>query len=369
MQKIFIHKFLKLAVLVLATCITFAACEKDKDGRPDDNKPGGMTSGTITPGEAAGGTVLTLKGSGIGDIRSILFEKGNVPAPFTSTLNTESALIFSVPDTAFGGDQNIVFTNSQGKTLSVPFNVIALPQISGVSNYNFVEGYQITLTGFHLEEVNKVVLSGTTTEATIVSKSRKELVIEMPATDLTRTKLDVTNATGTTTTTQEFISIDNNFVVYADSYGPGTYNMGGIQNWSYGLDGLSEVTDVVKTGTKALKVDYNDGGLSLFLGCNWSTPNLTFTDALPDRKFLTFWARAVDADVTVKIVPDAPWGGNEMWGDPTGGGSYTFNVPKNTWTYFKIPANTFTGSYSRINFGISGTTKKTVYFDDILWVK
>jgi hypothetical protein len=201
-----------------------------------------------------------------------------------------------------------------------------------------------------------------------VSKSKKQLVITMPATSLTRTKLDITNSTGTMTTIQEFVSITNNFIVFADDWGPGAYSAG-IQNWSWGCSAYS-ATNFLKSGTSSLRVDYVDGGLSLFLGCNWAADpnNLTFTTWYPDRKFFSFWGRAVDADVNITIVPDNPWYGN-AWGAPTASGSITVTIPKNEWKYFKIPANTWTGDYSRIDLKIQGSTDKTVYFDDILFIK
>ena len=86
---------------------TFSSCEKDKDGSPEVSA-GNMSSGSIDPGEAGGGELITLTGSGIGQIRSVVFEKNNVPAAFQPTLNTETHLIFHVPDTAFGGPQNVI---------------------------------------------------------------------------------------------------------------------------------------------------------------------------------------------------------------------------------------------------------------------
>lgn len=126
----------------------------------------------LDPGSAKGNEVLTLTGSGLGEITSIVFDKGDVPAPFNPVYNTDKSLIFRVPDTANGGEQNIIITNKIGKQFSVPFNVIALPLVSTVSNYNFVEGTQITLSGNNLEDVSSVVLNGSSDEATIVSKIR-----------------------------------------------------------------------------------------------------------------------------------------------------------------------------------------------------
>src|SRR6218665_2853289 len=185
MQKVFIKRLAGWGVAAMMLITTLSSCEKDKDGSPDV-AAGNMSSGSIDPGEAGGGELITLTGAGIGQIRSIVFEKNNVPAEFQPTLNTETSLIFHVPDTASGGSQNIIFTNVNGRELSVPFNVLAFPTVSAVSNYNFIEGTEITLTGTNLDDVNKIIFISTTQEITIVSQSRKTLVIEMPATNIAR---------------------------------------------------------------------------------------------------------------------------------------------------------------------------------------
>jgi hypothetical protein len=361
MQKVFLKQLAGSAIVALLMMISLSSCEKDKDGTPDV-PAGDMASGSIEPGEAGGGQLITLTGSGIGQIHSIVFEKNNVPAAFQPTLNTASNLLFYVPDTASGGTQNVIFTNAKGKQLVVPFNVLAFPTVSAVSNYNFSEGTEITLTGTNLDDVSKVVFTGTTQEITIVSKARKALVLKMPATSIARAKLDITNVTGKMTTTQEFVSLSNNFQMFTDTWGPGAYNSG-VQSWSWGCAAYPS-TDFVKSGTHSLRVDYVDGGLSMFLGSDWGNPAKIFTDYhTPFPSFLSFWARAVGSDVTVSIMPD---GGA---GTFTGAGEQSVSIPAGNWTYFKIPANFLSGKFARLNIKISGSTDKTVYFDDLLWVK
>ncbi len=361
------YKISVLSALIIAVMACFTACTKgDSDGSPSV-RPGDPKSSGINPDSAANGTLVTVTGTGLGDMRSIVFEKENVPAPFYSTLNTETSILFRIPDTAFGGEQNVIFTNSQGKQLILPFRVLAYPTVSSVSDYNFTEGTQITLTGTNLADVETVILTGTTNQATIVSKEKNTLVITMPATTSSIATLDITNATGKMTTTQEFVNIPQNFIAFDDDWGQAAAYGGSVQSWSfgcsaYGYDGM------VKTGTKSLRVDYVDGGLSLFLGCNWGTPNLAFTDYYT-AKYITFWARGEGSDVNITIVPDNPWPGNDMWGGPAATGSKTITINKDVWTYYKIPSSFINGGYSRLNFKIEGTTDKTVYYDNILLVK
>lgn len=362
MKSMIINKIGRLFLVLLGVSLILASCKKDLDGSPKQSA-GDMSSGTVAPNQAAGGFMVTLTGQGIGDIRTIVFDGNNAPAEFLSTLNTETTLIFRVPDTAKVGDQNIVFTNSKGKTLTVPFKVLGLAKIISVSNYNFSPGTILTLTGLNLDDVSKVVLKGSTTEAAIVSKTPTQLVIEMPATTLNRATLEITNQAGTSTTTQEFISLANNFVMFTDDWGPGAYNSG-VQSWSWGSSAYGS-SDFAKSGSKSLRVDYTDGGLSMFLGSDWGSPTpKNFTDwHTPFPTHLSFWARGAGSDVSIIIRPD---GGA---GPFNATGSQTVTIPANVWTYFKIPAGFITGQFSRLNFQITGGTDKTVYYDDIMWIK
>src|SRR6218665_386901 len=126
MKKYSFKNIISLLSFSLILGFTVSSCTEDTDGRPQIG-PGTPKSSGIKPDSAAGGTVLTLTGTGLGDMRSIVFEKNNVPAGFQPTLNTGEALIFRVPEDAAGGDQNIIFTNSAGAKLSVPFKVLAFP--------------------------------------------------------------------------------------------------------------------------------------------------------------------------------------------------------------------------------------------------
>ena len=247
------------------------------------------------------------------------------------------------------------------------FRVLAYPTVSAASDYNFKEGTQITLTGTNLSDVVSVTLTGTTDQATILSAEKNTLVITMPASNFARATLDIVNATGKMTTTQEFVNIPKSFIAFDDDWGQAAAYGGTVQSWSwgcsaYGYDGM------IQSGTKSLRVDYQDGGLSLFLGCNWSTPNLAFTDFFAP-KYLSFWARGEGSDVNITIVPDNPWPGNNMWGGPAATGSKTITINKDVWTYYKIPTNFISGGYSRLDFKIEGSTDKTVYYDNILLVK
>ncbi len=76
MKSIIVKTLTKLSLLLLTVSVILISCEKDGDGSPDMSA-GAMSSGTIAPNSAAGGEVITLTGSGIGQIRSIVFDKNN----------------------------------------------------------------------------------------------------------------------------------------------------------------------------------------------------------------------------------------------------------------------------------------------------
>ncbi|MCO5237431.1 MAG: hypothetical protein M9933_14290 [Chitinophagaceae bacterium] len=355
---IFRYKYLAIAFSFL---LLFAACSKEdqRDGSPQ-TKPGNMTFAGIDKDSASSGSLLTVKGEGLGDIRTIVFDKNNAPSDFYSTLNTESAVLFRIPDTAAGGDQNIVLTNSAGKSLSIPFRVLAYPAINTVSNYNFSEGTELTLTGLNLGDVTKVVFAGSTAEVEIVSAESKSLVIKMPAAAaINRSALAVTNGTGTIITTQEFVNTDNAYAIFTDDY------QNGYGDGSWG-DGGKIYTDVFKSGTASVGKTYAAGNWHLIGFANWwpGTANDNY-------KYLTVWIKGASTDQTLYLTGDKrPAGfGNADRSTP-------LNVPANVWTYFKIPiadANLWaTGDpFFQLGFWIAGPEgqDETFYFDDILLVK
>jgi hypothetical protein len=359
MQKLFFHKIAGWCMAIFTIVILLSSCEKDKDGSPDV-KPGDMSSGALNPGEAGGGELLTLEGAGIGDIRSIVFEKNNVPAAFQPTLNTETNLIFHVPDTAYGGPQNVIFTNSAGKTLSVPFSVLAFASISDASNYNFTEGVEITLTGNNLDDVSKIVFTGSTEAITVVSKERKKLVIKMPATQIARATLDITNSTGLTTTTQEFINLDKALKIFTDSYGPDY----GDNSWG---DGAVISSTEFKSGTKSISKTYAKGNWHVFGFANWwpGTANDNY-------KYFSFWIKGAAADHILYITGDKKAGGGFGNGDQTS----PVNVPAGVWTYYKIPLSSLNlwangTPFNQIGFWIKGPDNQDEKFflDDVILVK
>lgn len=344
-MKKYINKILASLLLIAASAIVLTGCQKDKDGSPDV-KTGNMSSGTLNPASAAGGQVITLTGSGIGQIRSIVFDKNNVPAPFTSTLNTETDLIFRVPDTAYGGPQNVIFTNADGKTLTVTFSVIALPSVTSAFPTDFEANSTVTLKGNNLDDVSAVVFDGTTVACTIVSQTRKEMVLKMPATTVDRGKLKLTNASGERITDMEFVNVDRALTVFSDQLN------NGFENWGWGGDFNASADDKI-TGAKSMKAAFDPAGTwgGMQLG-NGGSINIS------GYKYFGFWVKGADEDKNVQFWLN--WGNQKV-----------ITVPANKWTYFKYELLTNYPGVADVNnvtFQIFDAGK-TLYFDNIMFFK
>ncbi|MDF1548543.1 MAG: IPT/TIG domain-containing protein [Bacteroidales bacterium] len=338
------HIFLQVFILIFA--VTFTSCIKDTDGSPETTA-GNPSLESITPEEGSGGALVTIKGSGLGDIRSIVFDLNDVPAGVTPTLNTESSILFRVPDTAFGGPQKIILTNSDGKTLEASFNVIALPIVSSAFPSDFQAGSTISLTGNNLDDVSSVVIDGTTDEATIVSQTRKSMVITMPASSVISGKLKLTNVSGTLVTTKVFINIDQAAQVFTDAFN------NGFESWSWGGTYESS-TDYSITGTSSLKAAFDAGGWGgLQLG-NGGSLDVT------GCKNFAFWVKGAAEDQNIQVIIN--WANDWV----------PFTVPAEVWTYFSFDyATTWPGAGNSVNnvtFQIMGADK-TVYFDNIVFIK
>ncbi|MBC7872493.1 MAG: IPT/TIG domain-containing protein [Ferruginibacter sp.] len=357
MKKIFQTKSLVFAGIAAAIFLTIGSCQKDKSGSPAGTASPNPTGNLIRPDSGSGNTILTLEGSGLSEMRSIVFDKNNVPGTFNPNFNTDNALVFRVPDTAFGGPQNIIFTNSLGKQLIVPFRVIALASVASASQYSFSAGESITLTGNNLDNVSAVTFDVAGTAATIVSKTRKTMVITMPASTVVSTKLKITNASGTITTTQEFVNADQAFVFFRDTY----HN--GEQDAAWGDPGT--VSPVVKvSGNSSYGKKYQKGNWHL-MGFGWNGISQG------SYQYLSFWMKGGLIDHEIFVNSDKSAGGIRAYN------SYEkIDVKADVWQYYKIPLSTLklwqTGTpFSQIAWSIKGpdNADETMYLDDVMLIK
>lgn len=357
MKTKFLIKTMSLVILVSAIIIS---CKKDDSG----NAFPPAASLTISPDSGAGGNLVTITGSDLADVQNIIFDKDSVPASFNPVFNTNNALLFRIPDTANGGNQKIILIKKNGASVAIPFKVIALVTISGVSNYDFVGGDQIILTGNNLGDVSKVALAGTSDNATIVSATKQQLVIKMPNTNANRAKLIITNASGTITSTQEFVNMNNAYQLFTDDY------QNGVVNGSWGPATTSTDLANVKTGTTSFAATYQKGNWSADGFANWGT-------GIPDLlsqgyTYLTFWIKGGSQDYTLYLTASTKAGGSYGNADQ----STPVNVKAGVWNYFKLNLSDIklwaNGSFCKqIGWWIKGpdAQDETFYFDDVMFVK
>lgn len=347
MQKILAN----FSILVVGGLLwTMTACKKDNNETPSLNK--------ITPDSASGGSVLTVTGAGLSDLRSIVFETGNVPAVFNPTFNTNDAVIFRVPDTAYGGPQNIVFTKANGQSATIPFKVIAVATVSDASCFNFTAGTELTISGNNLESVSAVKFAGTTTNIEVVSKSKRSMVIKMPATDLNRSKIEIVNESGTMTSNQEFVNLDKAFKIFTDAYAAG------FESACWGDQAVISSL-IYKSGSKSVGKKYAAGNWHVF-GFGWTNIN-----KLTDYTYLSFYIKGASVDYPLWIMSSASAGGFNVFND-----NQKIDVPANVWTYFKIPLGQLdlwnsANNFNQLGWRIKGPNgqDETFYVDDVIFVK
>lgn len=354
-------KLVQYAAVLLLGSLLFVACRKEIS--PVTDPSSSPNADKLAPALGPSNTLLTITGTGLGDIKTIIFDKDSISAGFNPVFNTNGSIIFRVPLNAVPGPQNIVLTNGLGVKITIPFNVLGLVTILDVSNYNFVTGSKLTLTGKNLDDVNKVTFRGSTQEVTIVSKTATTLVIEMPATALYRTTLDITNAAGTVTPTQEFVSLTNNFKFFADGY------ENGEQDASWGDAGFISTTEF-KSGTASFGKN--------FQGYNWHQMGFGWNNITNDNyKFLSFYMKGGTVDLSLWISTASSANGFASFND-----NAKIMVPAGNWTYFKIPLSdlnlwaTGTG-FNQIGWRIQGpggdrpgsAAGEKLYLDDVMLVK
>lgn len=353
MMKIIKEKLLLVIVAFAMIFTTSCTKEVESASKPSANPVAASTQ----PALASSNVLITVTGSGLGSIRSIVFSNGSIPAAFNPVLNTDQAILFRVPTEAIPGKQDIIVTNSDGVKLNIPFTVLGLPTITDVSNYNFTAGGQITLTGKNLDDVTKVVLNGTTTEVTVVSKTATQLVLKFPVTSLNYAKLDITNAAGKVMTTQEFVNMSNAFQIFTDDY------QNGFQDASWG-DGGTKSTTVFKSGTASVGKKFASGNWHQF-GFGWN--NISNNN----YKYLSFWVKGGTKDYNLWISSASSEGGFASFNEYA-----KVAVPANVWTYYKIPIDQLqlwrTGTtFNQLGWRIQGPngSDETIYLDDVIFIK
>lgn len=327
------------------------------------------------------GNNYAIIGSNLGSTTKI--ELNGVSIYFNRALSSDKNVIFSIPQTVptiQPQPNTLVLTTLHG-TVTYNFTVLPpSPTITSVSDYNFSAGSQLTLSGTGFSSVSAIKLRNTNDAVTIVSKTDTQLVVKMPATNVSRATLLFTYTSGSNTgvqkaSAQEFVDIDNNYQVFAhDVFQNGWQDA----SWS-GPSGVS--TDVSKSGHASAKASYPAGGWQIEGWANWNT-GITY-DA--SYKYLTFWVKGGTVDHTLVLVGDQMAGGYNQVQNANAYAAQLIKVPANVWTYFKIPLGPpSSANVNVLNFwangnvakqlgfflqGQSGDVNETYYFDEVMFVK
>lgn len=360
MKKIFKNKiFQVICPVVLFVALIFSSCVKDNDGSPTGKPSAHPTVTGFIVDSGANGTVAILQGSGLSSMASIVFDKNKAPATFNPNFNTDNSLVFRVPDTAAGGRQQVVFTNTIGQSVSISFKVIALASVNSASSYSFTPGETTILTGRFLDDVTKVVYTGTTQDVTIVSKTKTTLTLQFTATTASTVKFTITNASGSVDAPQEYVNANQSYVVFRDTYGPG------VSDGSWGPASISTTQFI--SGTASAQKSLPKGNWWV-AGFNVSVPYD------PAYKYLSFWVKGGLIDHTLYLTGNKRPGGFGNSDQTT-----PLLFPANQWTYFKLPIGPLnlwgtspTGvTFTQFGWWIKGpdNDNEMYYFDDVFLIK
>ncbi len=347
---------IRMLIITIAGISILSSCEKKNDNEPSEASSNPKVD-KIDPGKAASNEVLIITGSGIGGVTSIYLQKDSVPVSFNSNFNTATSLVIRVPTDAVPGEQNLLFKNSSGVEFSVPFNVLGFVTVTGVSDYNFSTGTNITITGKNMADISKVTFAGSTTELQVVSKTATSVVVKFPSTELNVSKLDITNEAGVTTTTEEFVNYEKAFKLFAEDYAAG------YQDASWGNAGFISSTEF-KTGSKSYGKVYAAG--------NWHQMGFGYTNIEKGSyRYISFYIKGASRNLPLWISTTSSTGGFASFNEDS-----KIDVPANVWTYFKIPVEkaglwTTGATFSQIGWRIQGpeVQDETFYLDDVLLIK
>lgn len=235
--------------------------------------------------------------------------------------------------------------------------LIGYPVITGASEYNFTGGEHITIYGSNLQKVSRISFKGSAVALPVNFMSADSIGITMPAADaaFVRSALDIINPTAPVTTSFEFVNLNNAVPLFTEGYAPGFEAAWWAQ--------VGPSNDVAKRGKTSLKIQFNDfavGGLANY------GPGFVFN---PDYKYLTFWVKGDGNDHTIYLS-----GSGRVTDYGNTDRSTPIFVPKNVWTYVKLPLNTLNlwsrgNSFQLLGWIVPENGGQLLYFDDVLFVK
>jgi hypothetical protein len=325
------------------------------------------------------GAYFVIEGTNLGSATDVSFN--GVSVYLNRAWMTDHSIIVSIPQNVPAtGPQAIdtmAVTTLHGKAL-YKFTIIPPPPtISSWSDYDFWSGSQITLTGVGFSSVTSAGLTGTTATVTIVSQTDKQLVLQFPATTVTRASL-VLKYTGvgqtiTQTSQQELVDLDNAYNIFFKDNFQNTW----VDN-SWTAAGIKTAAHHAFGGTASASGVYPAGAWQIegWAGWNNAQGGLPYD---PAYKYLTFWVLGGTVQHTLVLVGDKVPGGYSQ--NTSAPAIQQILTTPGTWTYYKIPLGSGSGQLNfwasgnlaqQLGFflqGQNGDVNETMYFDEIAFVK
>jgi hypothetical protein len=304
--------------------------------------------------------MYAIIGTNLASVTTVSFN--GVSVYFNKALGSDSTILVGIPKTTPAGptqSNTLSVTTLNGK-VDYKFSILLPPPtVTDVSNYNFSNGSEITLTGIGLASVTDVQLGTSTVKATISSKSDTQLTIKMPGATSTSTTLLLIYSGGQVALKQVFVNLDQAYKFFTEDYGT---------DWSGNFWGSGEISSATaKSGVKSLKLTYAKGNWSANGVANWNV-------GLPGNggyTYLSFYIKGGTQDYTLYLTGDkraTPYGNGDQ--------STPITVKANVWNYYKLPLSSLglwaTGSPSNtLGFWIKGpdAQDESFYIDDWVLVK
>lgn len=277
--------------------------------------------------------LIVINGQNIGGVKAAYFN--GFPTTFNPTYNTNENLIITVPggapvdSTGIGAAFNKIRLVTPNGEATFNFKLIAKPALYSTDKITFgADRGDITLKGKNLADVSKVVFTGTNTVVNIISRTKDKIgneaiTLKFPTTTVGQTTLDVTNSSGTTTTTNlQFVNADVALKIFTEGFG---------QSWEGGSwSGASTInSQEAYAGNISMSQRLNGGSFHQIGFNNWS-PSVPYS---ADYTHLTFAIKggAVDTPLWVETNTSSLGYGQKYIA------KNAIIVPAKVWTYFKIP--------------------------------
>ncbi|MGW3955218.1 IPT/TIG domain-containing protein [Streptomyces sp. NPDC004752] len=208
-----------------------------------------ITSLSPTQGPAAGGTAVTLTGSGFTGASSVKF--GTNPAQFTTLSDTT----ISCTAPAGSGSSAVTVTAPSGTSNSVTFTYLPTPVIGSITPTQgpTAGGNSVTITGTALSGATAVMFGSHS--ATITANIGTQINVQAPADAAGPVSLTVTTGGGTSTPVSYFYvplpTVDSVFPVLGPTLGGNTVTVTGsnltltsaVRFGSHAATGISVLSD------------------------------------------------------------------------------------------------------------------------------